>query len=166
MARIRRGWRSDQLRNQAYEHVSPTRHLRWKDPQGRQAGRSAGPAADDIRAGGQSQDRQRARPHRPAIDPRPRRRGDRMNRRELLLLGGAAIAGCRSARAQRRALPLVAFLSPRTFAANINAFRRGLRELGYVEGQNIALEVRSAEGDNRRLPALAAELVSLKPDVM
>ncbi len=89
-----------------------------------------------------------------------------MNRRELLLLGGAAIAGCRSARAQRRALPLVAFLSPRTFAANINAFRRGLRELGYVEGQNIALEVRSAEGDNRRLPALAAELVSLKPDLI
>ena len=90
-----------------------------------------------------------------------------MNRRELLLLlGGAAIAGCRSARAQRRALPLVAFLSPRTFAANIDAFRRGLRELGYVEGQNIALEVRSAEGDNRRLPALAAELVSFKPDVI
>ena len=90
-----------------------------------------------------------------------------MNRRELLLLlGGAVIAGCRSARAQRRALPLVAFFSPRTFAANIDAFRRGLRELGYVEGQNIALEVRSAEGDNRRLPALAAELVSLKPDLI
>ena len=46
------------------------------------------------------------------------------------------------------------------------AFRRGLRELGYVEGQNIALEVRSAEGDYRRLPVLAAELVSLKPDVI
>ena len=63
-------------------------------------------------------------------------------------------------------MPLVAFLSPRTFAANIDAFRRGLRELGYVEGQNIALEVRSADGDNRRLPALAAELVSLKPDLI
>ena len=90
-----------------------------------------------------------------------------MNRRELIvLLGGAAITGCRSAWAQRRALPLVAFVSPRTFAANIDAFRRGLRELGYVEGQNIALEVRSAEGDYLRLPALAAELVSLKPDVI
>jgi hypothetical protein len=53
----------------------------------------------------------------------------------IVLLGGAAIAGCRSARAQRRALPLVAFLSPTTFAANIDAFRRGLRELGYVEGR-------------------------------
>src|SRR5437660_187212 len=76
-----------------------------------------------------------------------------------------AVVWCSSARAQQRTLPLVAFLSPRTFAANIEAFRRGLRELGYVEGQNIALEVRSAEGDNRRLPALAAELGSLKPEV-
>ncbi len=91
-----------------------------------------------------------------------------MRRRDFIVsLGGvAAIPWCPSARGQQRALPLVAFLSPRTFAANIDAFRRGLRELGYVEGQNIALEVRSAEGDNRRLPALAAELVSLKPDVI
>jgi putative tryptophan/tyrosine transport system substrate-binding protein len=57
-------------------------------------------------------------------------------------------------------------LSPRTSEVNIGAFRRDLHELGYVEGQNIALEVRSAEGDNRRLPALAAELVALKPDVI
>ncbi|HEY1431021.1 MAG TPA: ABC transporter substrate-binding protein [Stellaceae bacterium] len=90
-----------------------------------------------------------------------------MTRRDLLaLLGGAAIVWRGSARAQHHALPLVAFLSPRTSDANIDAFRRGLRELGYVEGQNIALEVRSAEGDNRRLPALAAELAALKPDVI
>jgi putative tryptophan/tyrosine transport system substrate-binding protein len=91
-----------------------------------------------------------------------------MRRRDLLVaLSGAAIAWRRSARAQRRALPLVAFLSVRTFDANnIDAFRRGLRELGYVEGQNVALEVRSAEGDYRRLPGLAAELVALKPDVI
>jgi putative ABC transport system substrate-binding protein len=90
-----------------------------------------------------------------------------MTRRELIaLLGAAAIVWCGSVRAQQRPLPLVAFLSPRTFAGNIDAFRRGLRELGYVEGQNIALEVRSAKGDNRRLPALAAELAALKPDVI
>ena len=90
-----------------------------------------------------------------------------MRRRELIvLLGGAAIAWCLSAQAQQRILPLVAFLSPRTSEVNIGAFRRGLRELGYVEGQNIALEVRSAEGDNRRLPALAAELAALKPNVI
>ena len=90
-----------------------------------------------------------------------------MRRRDMLVaLGGTAIAWCRSAQAQQRALPLVAFLSPRTSEANIDAFRRGLRDLGYVEGQNIALEVRSAEGDNRRLPALAAELAALKPDLI
>ena len=87
-------------------------------------------------------------------------------RRFLAALGGAAIARCRSARTQTRALPLVALLTPRTFDANLDAFRRGLGELGYVEGQNVALEVRSAEGDYRRLPALAAELVALKPDVI
>jgi putative ABC transport system substrate-binding protein len=90
-----------------------------------------------------------------------------MSRRDLLLLlSSTAMGRYRSAQAQQRALPLVAFLSPRTFEGNIGAFRRGLRELGYVEGQNIALDVRSAEGDNRRLPALAAELAALKPDVI
>jgi putative ABC transport system substrate-binding protein len=64
-------------------------------------------------------------------------------------------------------MPLVAFLNPRiSEEINIGAFRRGLHELGYVEGKNIAIEARSAEGDNRRLPALAAELVALKPDVI
>jgi len=72
------------------------------------------------------------------------------------------IAWCGSTPAQQRTLPLVALLTPRTFAPNTDALRRGLHELGYVEGQNIALEVRSAEGDIRRLPAFAAELVSLK----
>jgi len=84
----------------------------------------------------------------------------------VLAFGAAMIAWCGSPPAQQRTLPLVALLTPRTFAPNTDAFRRGLHELGYVEGQNIALEVRSAEGDIRRLPALAAELVSLKPDVI
>jgi putative ABC transport system substrate-binding protein len=90
-----------------------------------------------------------------------------MKRRELmLLLGGAAIMWCGAARGQQRSLPLVAFLSPRTSEVNIEVFRRGLHELGYFEGSNVALEVRSADGDNRRLPALAKELVALKPDVI
>src|ERR1700730_1538498 len=90
-----------------------------------------------------------------------------MRRRELIVsLGGAAIMWRRPARAQQRALPLVAFLSPRTSEVNIDVFRRALRDLGYVEGENIALEVRSADGDNRRLPVLAAELAALKPDVI
>jgi putative ABC transport system substrate-binding protein len=91
-----------------------------------------------------------------------------MRRRDLIaLLGGAATFWHRSARAEReRRLPLVAFLSPRAPERNVEAFRRGLHELGYVEGQNIALEVRSAGGDNGRLPALAAEIVALKPEVI
>jgi putative tryptophan/tyrosine transport system substrate-binding protein len=90
-----------------------------------------------------------------------------MRRRDLLVIFvGAAIALRRSARAQRRSLPLVAFLSPRNSETNVGVFRRGLHELGYVEGQNITLETRSADGDNGRLPALAAELAALKPDVI
>ena len=83
-----------------------------------------------------------------------------MRRREFMTVFSSAASVPLGARAEQRPLPLIAFLTPRTFTANIDAFRRGLRELGYVEGQNIALEVRSAEGDYRRLPLLAAELVS------
>ncbi len=90
-----------------------------------------------------------------------------MRRRDLLaLVVGTAIASNRSARAQRRSMPLVAFLNPQIAEINVGAFRRGLHELGYVEGQNIMLETRSADGDNRRLPTLAAELAALNPDVI
>jgi len=85
----------------------------------------------------------------------------------MLLLGGA-LAAAHGAAAQQRPVPLVGFLSPRAVAENssIDAFRRGLRELGYVEGQNIAVELRSSEGENSRLAARAAELAALKPDVI
>jgi putative tryptophan/tyrosine transport system substrate-binding protein len=94
-----------------------------------------------------------------------------MNRRGLLLvLGGAAAAWPLAGGAQQRPIPLVGFLSPRTvdpgFDAHIGAFRLSLRELGYVEGQNISVELRSSDGENKRLPALAAKLVALKPDVI
>jgi putative ABC transport system substrate-binding protein len=88
----------------------------------------------------------------------------------MLLLGGAATTWRHPAQAQQRPIPLVGFLSPRTvdpgFDAHIGAFRLRLRELGYVEGQNISVELRSSDGENKRLPALAAELVALKPDVI
>jgi len=93
-----------------------------------------------------------------------------MKRRELMLLGGAAIAWRRLARAQRQPSQLVGFLSARTADPvtdpSITAFRRGLRETGYVEGQNISIKFRSSGGDNDRLPALAAELAALKPAVI
>jgi putative ABC transport system substrate-binding protein len=63
-------------------------------------------------------------------------------------------------------MPRIGYLAPASDAPLLEAFRQGLRDLGWVEGQNIAIEVRSAEGKYERLPELAAELVRLKVDVI
>src|SRR6516162_8974072 len=72
-------------------HVPDLGRLCRQDPEGRQTGRPSRPAAGEVRAGCQPEDRQGARPHRPAINPRPRRRGHRVNRRRVIRTGFAAL---------------------------------------------------------------------------
>jgi ABC-type uncharacterized transport system substrate-binding protein len=93
-----------------------------------------------------------------------------MKRREFItLIGGAAAAWPRAARAQQSAMPVVGFVSGRSPGSDaylVEGFRRGLRENGLSEGQNVALEFRWADGQLDRLPAMIAELIERKVNVL
>jgi putative tryptophan/tyrosine transport system substrate-binding protein len=92
-----------------------------------------------------------------------------MKRRELIFLLGGAMTAARALGAQQKAMPVIGYLSgasPGPYAPFVAAFHRGLTETGYVEEQNVAIEYRWAEGRYDRMPALAADLVGRKVDVI
>ena len=92
-----------------------------------------------------------------------------MKRRAFISLLGSAVAWPLTARAQQQAMPVIGFLSaalPQSYAHIVTAFQQGLKETGYVDGQNIAIQYRWAENEMDRLPALAAELVNRRVTVI
>jgi len=89
-----------------------------------------------------------------------------MRRRELMLLLGSAMTAARAPRAQQKAMPVIGYLSSTSPGPYLAMYRQALSEMGYAEGQNLAIEYRWAEGRTDRLPALAADLVDRKVDLI
>src|SRR5439155_1559085 len=139
-------WPPSNLRGQSPRSISSDRCLRRQDFQGCEACRPAGRTTDQVRTGGEPQDRQGTRPRRAADAAATRRRGDRMKRREFIVtLGGAAIAWPLVAGAQQTAgrvyrVGYFGITSRERSLHLMRAFEEGLRSLGYRLGENVAIE--------------------------
>ena len=172
--RLCRRRRPDQLWAEYHGRIPPARRLHRPHPQRRESPPSF--LSCSPRSSISSSTSKPPRALGLTIPPtlRQRRRGDRMRRREFVtLLGGAAVAWALTARAQQAMkMPRIGILSPGRSELSdpnfnvINAFLQGLHDLGYTEGQSLAVERRYADGRSDRLTELADELVSRKPDVI
>src|SRR6516165_454654 len=163
--------RADELWSQSSGWPLAARPLCRSVFKGREARRPASCAAHEIRACSEPQSRESPRPDCAANSASGRRRGDRvMNRREFVTLLGSAAAWPLAARAQQAAkVPTIGFLGATTPLAEgqrLAAFVQRLRQLGWMEGRNVSIEVRWAEGRSERFAEIAAEFVRFKVDVI
>src|SRR5262249_43066259 len=142
--------------------ISTGRDLHRKTSQGGQAGGPAHSTEHQVRVGDKPQDCESARPHRTALAARAGRRGDRMKRREFITALAGAPAWAPAARAQnaRRVIGVLGSASYGTLPGKETAFIEGLRTAGFIEGKNISIEWRWAEGQYDRLSSLAGDLLS------
>src|SRR5262245_49744222 len=176
MARLRRGWRSDELRNPACRGLSSGWCLHRPHPQRCQTSRTTGRAGHEVRVCDQPELCQGSRPRGPAHAARPCRRGDRVRRRAFITLVGGAAASSMSwplaARAQQRermrrigVLHTLAAADPHGQARN-TAFLQALAQSGWIEGRSAQFDIRWSAADADRIRQYVAEVVALAPDVI